>query len=589
MSSKLTVLFILAVVSCVQSDSLTGKQFYIYNDNRRWNEARKICEDEGGRLAQIDNQQTLDALLAYAGTNHWKDNMVSHFWIGLNRDDTAHNLRWDHCESVDSSSFTFWKDSSQDNTKLCVYAEKDKLGWISEVCDSSSYQYLCQKDAGPCTYTEFSGTCTGSGHDKISHVPLENVTQCEDLCSNTLQDELACWMYSYDSHNCTLYFDKNPWACSKPSANSTAKTRVCFTFETRTSSSSYTSSEQKPIINCDLYTTQATTTTMATTTTVIPLVGSSIATNTSTMDAILPGVTNSSENTTSLSNNTEATNNRGPTNTSNSDSIAASTTSYTTMEAPMSSAKDPYIPSAYFTMTTHPTNPGTEGTTTATSPTTPATASMTKATISTSLVTTRITKATDSITVTAASITMETTETYPASKLTDSSRGKDTCPCLVCVETKTMFEKQRFVDAIVLLLKLDKSKLSATRRKRKSEPDDRPSAQAIGYSGIILIVITFSFFVVNDLMRLCQFWSGKSDRNDDGGMMMILRGLTSVFGFDNLADARIGVEPCPTPVQTDFESAAIRATEEAFPDADIRGCFFHYTQAIQRRAAEEGI
>ena len=36
----------------------------------------------------------------------------------------------------------------------------------------------------------------------------------------------------------------------------------------------------------------------------------------------------------------------------------------------------------------------------------------------------------------------------------------------------------------------------------------------------------------------------------------------------------------PVCVQTDFEMAAIRAVEQSFPNADIKGCMFHYTQAI---------
>ncbi|XP_048236736.1 uncharacterized protein LOC125372001 [Haliotis rufescens] len=36
-------------------------------------------------------------------------------------------------------------------------------------------------------------------------------------------------------------------------------------------------------------------------------------------------------------------------------------------------------------------------------------------------------------------------------------------------------------------------------------------------------------------------------------------------------------------IQTDFEVAAIRAIETLFPDCDVRGCFFHYSQALWRK------
>ncbi|XP_067679751.1 uncharacterized protein [Haliotis asinina] len=45
----------------------------------------------------------------------------------------------------------------------------------------------------------------------------------------------------------------------------------------------------------------------------------------------------------------------------------------------------------------------------------------------------------------------------------------------------------------------------------------------------------------------------------------------------------------PATVQTDFEMAAIRATETEFPAADVKGCFFHYTQAIWRKTQDLGL
>ncbi|XP_071082088.1 uncharacterized protein [Haliotis cracherodii] len=565
----LIVLFISAV-ACAQCDSLTGKSYYIHSDVRTWNEARTICEDNGGRLAQIDNQQTLDALVAYSNTDHWKDDMFGHFWIGLNRAEREPDFRWDHCEAVNGSSFTFGDFTTDDTTKLCVYAEKDKLQWFSETCHSI-YQYLCQKDTGPCTYTDFSGTCTGPGHAEASVVPVADVAECEDLCSNTLQNKLACWMYSYDNPTCTLYFDTDPWACTQPSLAATAKTRDCFTFVTVISSSSLSNSDSKPSIDCDLYTSQSAATstpttsiTLATnptapatsslTTTANPttLATSSItmATNLYTLaTSSITMATNPTTLTTSSitmatyptilakSSITMATN---PTTPATS-SITLAIKPYTLATSSLTMATNPYtLATSSITMATNPTILTTPSITMATYPTTPATSSITMATNPTILTTSSITMATNPTTPTTSSITMEAyrvtpaassltmgkTTTNPASApagappvttalaststTTDSSGNSETCPCLVCVVTRNVTEMESIMEAILLLLKLDKSKLSATRRKLESEPDGRPSAQAIGYSGIIFIVITLSFFVLSDLMRLCQFFSSKT-------------------------------------------------------------------------------
>ncbi|XP_067653191.1 ankyrin-1-like [Haliotis asinina] len=45
----------------------------------------------------------------------------------------------------------------------------------------------------------------------------------------------------------------------------------------------------------------------------------------------------------------------------------------------------------------------------------------------------------------------------------------------------------------------------------------------------------------------------------------------------------------PTRVQTDFELAAIRAIEREFPQAEVKGCFFHYCQAVWRKTQDLGL
>ncbi|XP_041372105.1 uncharacterized protein LOC121385473 [Gigantopelta aegis] len=55
------------------------------------------------------------------------------------------------------------------------------------------------------------------------------------------------------------------------------------------------------------------------------------------------------------------------------------------------------------------------------------------------------------------------------------------------------------------------------------------------------------------------------------------------------AHTRIGAEPAPRVIQTDFEVAAIQAAQEVYPDADIRGCFFNFSQAVWKNVAEKGL
>lgn len=45
----------------------------------------------------------------------------------------------------------------------------------------------------------------------------------------------------------------------------------------------------------------------------------------------------------------------------------------------------------------------------------------------------------------------------------------------------------------------------------------------------------------------------------------------------------------PTDVITDFEQAAMLSIKDNFPDADIHGCFFHFTQSVRRHIQQVGL
>ncbi|XP_046549864.1 uncharacterized protein LOC124259721 [Haliotis rubra] len=52
---------------------------------------------------------------------------------------------------------------------------------------------------------------------------------------------------------------------------------------------------------------------------------------------------------------------------------------------------------------------------------------------------------------------------------------------------------------------------------------------------------------------------------------------------------KVGVELAPSEIQIHFEVSAIRAVEEIYEDCEVRGCFFHFTQAVWRKVAEKGL
>ena len=45
----------------------------------------------------------------------------------------------------------------------------------------------------------------------------------------------------------------------------------------------------------------------------------------------------------------------------------------------------------------------------------------------------------------------------------------------------------------------------------------------------------------------------------------------------------------PAEVLTDFELATIQAIELAFPSTEVKGCFFHFAQALNRKISKLGL
>ncbi|XP_046342249.1 uncharacterized protein LOC124123059 [Haliotis rufescens] len=68
------------------------------------------------------------------------------------------------------------------------------------------------------------------------------------------------------------------------------------------------------------------------------------------------------------------------------------------------------------------------------------------------------------------------------------------------------------------------------------------------------------------------------------GQLQILQGAETIYMDDTL-----NRELAPTRLQTDFEQAAIPAIQLEFPNAEVKCCFFHYSQAIWRKTQDLGL
>ncbi|XP_048245690.1 uncharacterized protein LOC124142514 [Haliotis rufescens] len=57
----------------------------------------------------------------------------------------------------------------------------------------------------------------------------------------------------------------------------------------------------------------------------------------------------------------------------------------------------------------------------------------------------------------------------------------------------------------------------------------------------------------------------------------------------DVVGTRTGVDLSPDIIQTDYEAAVISAISDVFPASSVRGCFFHYAQALWRQVMDRGL
>ncbi|XP_041370806.1 uncharacterized protein LOC121384467 [Gigantopelta aegis] len=81
---------------------------------------------------------------------------------------------------------------------------------------------------------------------------------------------------------------------------------------------------------------------------------------------------------------------------------------------------------------------------------------------------------------------------------------EDDCICGCSSSNSSGIEAE--IAAIYKKLYLDATTTSQYRRKRTSAEDPRPSAQGIGYSGIICLVVAFLFFFVSDVLNVAMLF-----------------------------------------------------------------------------------
>ncbi|XP_052227045.1 uncharacterized protein LOC127841939 isoform X2 [Dreissena polymorpha] len=460
----------IGIMKVVMFTLMSHKLAVTFHDyEKTWDEAQVTCKNSGGILYVEDSEERTNVLMSYKTL--WQ--IQQHIWIGLHYPSIGQNgtFGWTDCKWQNTDWYSHYlpaepKDASQ---KRCGLSDKTGGNWITDSC-TAKYRFVCETKSflDTCTFNKTNGVPTEGV--VLNQLALANrsVAVCASECLQRIwQNTHNCWAFFFDhaamGNNCILYFHNDPFYFSTvqttANSNATFGVKQCYQLgeETHVSNVSIKDAAEVPTEVCSSYSLQVTT-------------------------------TQSSSSTTSQTTQALAT-----TQTQTSTSPTTQTQMLTSPEAPSEMSS-------------------TTQTLTSTSPTTQTdTLTSSTAQIHTSTSPTAQSQTVTSVNVQTQTAMLPTTQTQtPTSRTT--TPGMCMCQCsdiqkLIGNSANSFanltIEEQ--VANIVRRLRLDKTTLTSTLRKKTSATDNRPVSKSIGYIGITFMSIVFGLIIFSDALKLWNY------------------------------------------------------------------------------------
>ncbi|XP_045157204.2 uncharacterized protein LOC123523607 [Mercenaria mercenaria] len=215
----------------------------LFTDLKTWNEAARICEDQGGKILDITYFSLFSIMLSFASVSPWKDLPIGNgpvTWIGLHRRTTLlGDMYYSHdCERLSDFKVAYWNTNSPytemdgDVTSYCVYHQilvsaSDKSttythDYTRASCDEQ-HQFYCMSENGSCIFEEIDGYYGDSSRDFTPDndviYPYESDDKCADLCLNSwsvfthpdIHVVEECWGFSTSGTECRLHNVLKPY------------------------------------------------------------------------------------------------------------------------------------------------------------------------------------------------------------------------------------------------------------------------------------------------------------------------------------------------------------------------------------------
>lgn len=221
-----------------------------------WNDAKTVCEENGGSLLKITTSTKQYFLNQYLA-NEWSTLLRGNVWIGLHEIDPldGSNVQWVGCEDPVYRNFAVPDTSSTPDDSKCFTV--DSTGqWKSERCDQM-FGFVCEENMGPC---DFDRMYAGTGCDVPSPQKYEvSLSECLNNCRNVpiQSGGEECWgvgfYLNYAQEDCWIFLTVDPEACAKNNFQFSSidmYIKTCFTQTVNSTVVSGISSSLDPESSC---------------------------------------------------------------------------------------------------------------------------------------------------------------------------------------------------------------------------------------------------------------------------------------------------------------------------------------------------
>ncbi|XP_022345609.2 uncharacterized protein LOC111138094 isoform X1 [Crassostrea virginica] len=207
------------ILSCLKSgfQTSTKQKLTFYVNGLSWNDAKAVCEENGGSLLKISTSTKQYFLERYLA-KEWNSMKSENIWVGLHEIDPRNGSKtqWVDCEDVSYTNFAPGSPYQVTDDRLCFSVISSSGYWSTERCDQK-FGFVCEETIGTCDFDRMYAR-TGCNEPSPQQAELslpDCLAKCRDIPIQPGGAE--CWgvgfYLGYSGADCWMFLSVDPEAC----------------------------------------------------------------------------------------------------------------------------------------------------------------------------------------------------------------------------------------------------------------------------------------------------------------------------------------------------------------------------------------